>query len=84
MIITEAVDFFVYSLNTIWWAIGRIYIPGTNINGQFLFIFTLILTLGWKIVLAKTLPPMKVDNVEIENNPKKEEKYDKISRKKRK
>lgn len=84
MIITEAVDFFVYSLNTIWWAIGRIYIPGTNINGQFLFIFTLILTLGWKIVLAKTLPPMKVDNVEIENNPKKEEKYDKISHKKRK
>jgi len=84
MIITEAVDFFVYSLNTIWWAIGRIYIPGTNINGQFLFIFTLILTLGWKIVLAKTLPPMKVDNVEINNNPKKQEKYDKISRKKRK
>lgn len=83
MIIVEAVEFFVYTLDTVWWSLGRLYIPGTNINGQFLFIFALLLALGWKIVLAKTLPPIKVDNVEISNNPKKEQTYNRISRKRK-
>lgn len=83
MIIIEAVEFFVYSLNTIWWALGRVYIPGTNVNGQFLFIFTLLLTLGWKIILVRIMPPVKVDNVEIKNHEKDSQTYNKISRKKK-
>lgn len=83
MIITETVKFFVETLDMIWWALGRIYIPDTGINGQFLFIFTLLLTLGWKIVLQRTLPPVKVDNIEIENSGKKEQTYNRFSRKRK-
>ena len=84
MIIIEFIDFFVYSLDLIWWSLGRVYIPETPVNGQFLFIFTLILTLGWKVVLQRTLPPVKVDNIEISNNSeKKKQTFNRISRKRK-
>lgn len=82
-LISEAVSFFVNIFNLTWYALGRVYVPGTGVNGQFLFIFTLLLTLGWKTVLQKTLPPVKVDNVEIDNSEKKKQTYNKISRKKK-
>jgi len=83
MIIVEGVKFFVYTLDLIWWSLGRLYIPGTSVNGQFLFIFASLLALGWKILQSKILPPVRVDNVEIKNNGKNEETYNKISRKRK-
>ena len=86
MIISEAVNFFVYTLDLIWWSIGRIYIPGTSFNGQFIFIFTLLITLAWKLVLQRTLPPVKVDNIEIDNKDKidkRKQTYNRFSKRKK-
>lgn len=82
-LISEAVSFFVNIFDLTWFALGRVYIPGTSVNGQFIFIFTLLLTLAWKLVLQKTLPPVKVDNVEIDNSEKRKQTYNRISRKKK-
>ena len=68
MFIQESIKFFVEIMDMSWWALGRVFIPGTSVNGQFIFIFTLLLTLGWKLVLQRTMPPVKVDNIEIPNS----------------
>lgn len=82
-LITETIDYFVSTLNMIWNSLAYIVVPGTGVNGQFLFVFTLIFGFSIAFIKKKFAPPMKVDT-ELPDDlslEKKKQTYQNISKK---